>query len=1262
MILLAFVLVNILPPELSFASEDWENLFDGKTLNGWIQRNGKAKYAVEDGMIVGTTVLNTPNSFLCTEKNYTDFILELDFLVEQGMNSGIQIRSHSFKHYKDYRVHGYQVEIDTGTGPYKKNPKNLMAYGRPAPPTAPRCWSGGIYDEARRGWINDLTKNPAARKAFRQSLGLPTENQWNHYRIEAVGDRIRTWVNGVPAADLKDDMTSTGFIALQVHGSKQAGNKIKWRNIRIQDLTRKENKGPLKALIVDGQNNHDWKATTPVLKSLLEETGLFTVEVATSPAKKQPMDAFKPNFGKYDVIVANYTGDDWPKETQDAFVKYMNNGGGLVIFHAADNAFPKWKEWNEMIAIGGWGGRNEKSGPMVRYRDGKVVFDNSPGPGGTHGPQHEFQVIIRDRNHAITAGLPEKWMHASDELYSKLRGPAKNMTILATAYADPAKRGTGEHETMLFTVRYGKGRIFHTVLGHAPEQMRCIGFIVTLQRGTEWAATGRVTQVDVPDDFPTAEKVSLRAILSAPYDAIQEYDFGKTRRALATIEEEIRNVPRSSFPQIEVRLLEALESPKTTFAGRQFICRMLRRVGSAKSVPALAKMLADKELSHMARFALQYMAAPKAGAALREALPKLDGDLKIGVIGSLGQRGEKRAVPAIAGLVAGGNTNVARAAIESLGRIGGSEAAGALARARVPASLKSVRDNAYLMCADKMLAEGQESQAVQIYREMIAPANSTWIRVAAYKGLVRAEKDKAVPLILALLKDRDLDLQRAAGKFITEMPGTAITKALAEQLGGLSPEAQVVLLSALEGRGDKAATPYVAKAVRSGNESIRLAAIDALAVLGGASNVELLAEVSIVGNRTGRAAMDSLGRLSGPGVAAALIGVAQSRADTSVRINVIETLTKRRETEAIEVLFVLAKDDNREIRQAAYKALGVLSNQKDLPAMVSMLLAAANDADRGDIERAMIAIVVRLHREVSLMGEAPDAGPVIDGLAKANSTTKPHLLTVLSRIGGPKALEAVRGQVLSGANQVKTAAIRALADWPDAEPLSDLMKIAKTDSDSTSGVLALRGYIKLLGIPANRGAAVTVKLLAGAMDVAKRPEEKKAVLSALPKYPCEEALALAENAKKDRDLAAEAELASKKIKEALLNKSLKATASRDNGDANRALDGELSSRWSTGRAMKPGDWFVLDLGVESTIKGLTLDTRNSSNDYPRGYEVYVSFDGGSWGKPVITGKGTNSITEIKFGKSVRTRFVKILQTGSSDSWNWSIHELKLELE
>ncbi len=1225
LLLLIYCMLLPISPLTQAADEQWENLFDGKTLDGWIQKNGQAKYTVEDGVIVGTTVLNTPNSFLCTKKNYTDFVLELEFIVQPGMNSGIQIRSHSYKAYNNYRVHGYQVEIDTSD----------------------RAWSAGIYDEARRGWLFDLKDKPQAQKAFKQ-------NQWNKYRIMAVGDRIRTWVNGVPAADLTDDMTSTGFIALQVHNSNTAGQQIKWRNIRIQDLSQDDSKRPLKALIVDGQNNHDWKSTTPVLKSLLEDTGLFVVDVATTPRSRQPMDSFKPDFSKYNVIVANYTGDNWPQETQDAFEKYMNNGGGLVVFHAADNAFPNWKEWNEMIGLGGWGGRNEKSGPMVRFRDGKIVFDTSPGAGGTHGPQHEFQVVARDKLHEIMAGLPEKWMHASDELYSKLRGPAKNMTLLATAYADPAKGGTGENEPMLFTIRYGKGRIFHTVLGHAPDQMRCVGFIVTYLRGTEWAATGRVTQVDVPDDFPTADKVSLRIPISADYSAIEDYDFGKSRQALAGIEEEIRIQPVSSFPQIEARLLEALNSSRTTFAGKQFVCRMLRRIGSAKSVPALSEMLADKEFSHIARFALQYMDAPEAGAALRKALGELDGDLKIGVIGSIAQRGDRKTVSEIGKLVTSSDTKMAGAAIRALGRIGGVEAAGILAKAKTPADLKSELDNSYLMCADKMVAEGQTDRAAAIYREMVAPSNNTWIRIAAYKGLVAADKEKAVPHILALLKDENLDLQRAAGKFFTEIPGTAITKALAQQIDNLSKDGQVVLVSALEARGDKAAAPYVAKAVGSNSEPVRLAAIKALAVIGDSSSVQLLAKASAHGGDTEKAAMDTLSSMSAPNVTSALVKVATSKEASAVRVNAIQTLINRHDVGAVPVMFGVAKDSDRRISQAAYKALGALAGQKEMPVMVSMLLDAGNSANRSAIERAIVSTVTRI--------ENPDAAPIVSAMAKADDSVKPNLLAVLPRIGSTQALKAVRSQLDSSKSNVKRAAVRALADWPNPEPLADLINMARSSGDSTEQVLALRGYIKLLAVPANRGASDTVKLLGDAMQAAKRSEEKKSVLSALAKYPCDEGLKMAEAAATNADLRSEAELAAKKIKQALVNRSLKATASHNSGNAKNALDGNPETRWDSAATMKPGFWFMLDLGVENTIEGLTLDTRNSSNDYPRGYEVYVSFDGGSWGKPVVKGDDAKPLTEIKFSEPVKARYIKIVQLGASDSWYWSIHELSVKLK
>lgn len=269
---------------------------------------------------------------------------------------------------------------------------------------------------------------------------------------------------------------------------------------------------PLKALILDGQNNHHWQLTTPHLKQILEETGLFQVDVATSPPKGGDMSTFRPKFSDYRVVVSNYTGDAWPAETKAAFVDYMRRGGGYVVVHSASNAFPDWKEYNEICGLGGWEGRDERWGPWV-YWENKIVRDDSPGRGGDHGAVHAFLVATREPDHPIMRGLPKAWLHAADELYNRLRGPAENLTVLATAFDDPAINGSGRHEPILFTVTYGQGRVFHTPLGHVRNgnltAMRSVGFIVTLQRGTEWAATGEVTQ-SIPPDFPTVEGYSLR--------------------------------------------------------------------------------------------------------------------------------------------------------------------------------------------------------------------------------------------------------------------------------------------------------------------------------------------------------------------------------------------------------------------------------------------------------------------------------------------------------------------------------------------------------------------------------------------------------------------------------------------------------------------------------------------------------------------------------------------------------------------------------
>ena len=271
----------------------------------------------------------------------------------------------------------------------------------------------------------------------------------------------------------------------------------------------------IKTLLITGQNNHNWPVSQLAIQQILENSGLFVVDFATSPAKDEDMSEFVVDFTPYDLVILDYNGDSWPEEMRSRLVKFAERGGGIVVYHAANNAFSEWKEYNEICALGGWENRNESSGPYVYWKDGAMVKDPSPGRGGSHGPQHEYMMNNRNSEHPITKGLPASWKHAKDELYDRMRGPGNIQDLLYTAYSDTAQNGSGREEPLIFTVQYGKARVFHTMLGHAGETlednpaMQCTGFQVTLLRGAEWAATGKVTQ-PVPADFPTETTTSIR--------------------------------------------------------------------------------------------------------------------------------------------------------------------------------------------------------------------------------------------------------------------------------------------------------------------------------------------------------------------------------------------------------------------------------------------------------------------------------------------------------------------------------------------------------------------------------------------------------------------------------------------------------------------------------------------------------------------------------------------------------------------------------
>jgi len=304
----------------------------------------------------------------------------------------------------------------------------------------------------------------------------------------------------------------------------------------------------LNALILDGENNHGvWPKTTMMMKDYLEQTGLFTVDIyrtaytwqgphydksiglkdstqlltmyplkngqqTTSVKEPRPDPNYNPQFANYDLIVSNmgWKASTWPENIKQDFENYMSNGGGLVVVHAANNSWGDWDEYNKMIGLGGWGGRGEGSGYFVSLDDSGAENKVAPEGGcGSHGPQHEFMLKNRAPDHPVMKGLPAEWLHAKDELYAKLCGPAENMTILVTAYSSPDMKGTGSHEPMIFALDYGKGRVIHNALGHMDYSMEGIGFITTFQRGAEWAATGKVTQ-KVPDDFEGGSELQVR--------------------------------------------------------------------------------------------------------------------------------------------------------------------------------------------------------------------------------------------------------------------------------------------------------------------------------------------------------------------------------------------------------------------------------------------------------------------------------------------------------------------------------------------------------------------------------------------------------------------------------------------------------------------------------------------------------------------------------------------------------------------------------
>lgn len=369
-----------------------------------------------------------------------------------------------------------------------------------------------------------------------------------------------------------------------------------------------EKKADYSALIITGPGDyHDWQSSYVKLQQILENSPLFDVDVKIVEEGKD----FAINFSDYNVVVMDYEGKTWPENTKSSFEEYMKNGGGLVVYHGSSIAFPDWPAYNEMTGLGGWADRDENSGPYLYWEDGKVVRNNNPGKAGGHPPATTFMVETRNSEHPITDGLPTRWLHAEDELYSNLRGPAKNIDLLATAYCDTAwENGTGKNEPVLFTVNYENGRVFHTTLGHE-DAIECAGFIVTFLRGAEWAASGTVTQ-EIPVDFPNSASTNtwknLRPFTDEEmYLYISKYKVGTSTKYLNMLKLKIRDAlgKGESIAEFEDKMLELLQSDEATTDCKIKLCTQLGFMGSkGKTLPVLEKISQQAELKEAAQLAI----------------------------------------------------------------------------------------------------------------------------------------------------------------------------------------------------------------------------------------------------------------------------------------------------------------------------------------------------------------------------------------------------------------------------------------------------------------------------------------------------------------------------------------------------------------------------------------------------------------------------------------------------------------------------------
>lgn len=611
--------------------------------------------------------------------------------------------------------------------------------------------------------------------------------------------------------------------------------------------------------------------------------------------------------------------------------------------------------------------------------------------------------------------------------------------------------------------------------------------------------------------------------LETALETLKTYQYDKTQGVdLVWVEAQVGMAlaDKTLRTRVETQLLGSLAGAKSNDA-RQFFCRQLRTVGTARSVPQLEAMLTNPELSHMGRYALGRIRAPQAGQALQGALGRTSGKLKAGIINTLAQASYYPAASELMKLVHDQDTDVAVAAIRATGHFGGGDAVKTLQRMRLSASRETVIeiDAAILACARRFASRGNRGSAVAIYQAYYTNEYPEYLRIAGLRGLVETSGAKAADVLVEAIKGEDTNVRSNAIAMMAVLRGPKITDTLVTLSKVVPADGQALIVRALAARDDVSVVPAVMDMTNSDHDIVRMAAFEALGDIGTPQAIACLAKAAALSpEKEARIARASLVRLRGEGVDQAFIHEINS-GTPKPRIEVIKAIGQRLDHDPFDVLYAVAKTDtNASIRREAISSMGRISRPSDLDTLVKLVVSPHHPGDRGAVDQAIAAVCNKIEDRDA------QAGPILAALATAPNDAKVFLLRLLARPATAKALETVQAAITSQNSQVSDAAIRTLGEWPNPAPVDTLYEIALSSANQIHRILSLRGYIRLAALTQDPTTCYV-----NALKLAKRPEEIRLVLGGLHYAGTLQALELAESYMTDRALKAEACMAAAKV-------------------------------------------------------------------------------------------------------------------------------------